>query len=416
MDKTRQELYKERLKRVEDAVQLKEPDRVPFVPRMAFFPAKYYGISCEEYMYDADKLIAAKKKTILDFEPDMYHNPFFTYGVGEICETLDYKQLKWPGHGVPSDVTYQFVEGEYMTADEYDAFISDRSDFLLRVYFPRIFGALEALKRLPDLSENYYFRTAKNIAVLGEPEVAATLESLLKAGKQAKKMVDEAAKLDQDMRELGFPPMFGSYCHAPFDYIGDFYRGTRGIMLDMYRNPDKLLKAIDTSIPMLTGSAIAQGANSDVPYVFIPLHKGLDGFMSLEQFKTFYWPSLREIMVELINAGLIPCPLWEGDCTSRLEIIKDIPPGKAIYCFERTDMFEAKKILGDRVCIRGNVLASQLNAGTPNEIRDYCKRLIDVVAKDGGFIMDGAAGIPDEANPENVKVWADFTREYGIYK
>ena len=59
--------------------------------------------------------------------------------------------------------------------------------------------------------------------------------------------------------------------------------------------------------------------------------------------------------------------------------------------------------------------ASLLNLGSPQEIRDYCKKLIDVVGKGGGLIMDASAGI-NEAKPENVKAMADFTKEYGVYK
>ena len=92
------------------------------------------------------------------------------------------------------------------------------------------------------------------------------------------------------------------------------------------------------------------------------------------------------------------------------------PKGKAIYCFERTDIFTAKEILGDVTCIRGNVPASLLCTGSPEEVKAYCKRLIDVVGKGGGFIMDGAIGIPDEAKAENVKAMADNTRECGEYE
>ncbi|GAI27983.1 unnamed protein product, partial [marine sediment metagenome] len=98
----------------------------------------------------------------------------------------------------------------------------------------------------------------------------------------------------------------------------------------------------------------------------------------------------------------------------RLEIISDIPKGKAVYHFECTDIFKAKEILGDRVCIRGNVPLSLLCTGTPEEVKDYCKKLIDVVGKDGGFIMDAGATL-DDAKPENVKAMCDFTKEYGVY-
>lgn len=415
MSKTAEELYKERLKRVQDAIELKQPDRVPFVPFMSFFPAKYCGISCQEYMYDLDKEYTTTKKTILDFEPDMYSNPFPLFGIGAIMETLDFKQMKWPGHGVLPTVTYQFVEGEYMKVDEYDAFLSDPSDFLLRTYLPRVCGALEPLAMLPSLFRSYYTRIARNVAVLATPEVTSAIQSLLKASTQAQLMATKTAEFAKEMQNLGFPPMFGGACGAPFDHIGDHFRGTKGIMLDMYRNPDKLLKTIERVLPVLVQATIADAKKTKTPLIFIPLHKGLDGFMSLEQFNKFYWPSLQEMMLEFINAGLTPMPLWEGDCTSRLEIIKNMPAGKAIYWFERTDIFKAKKVLGDRICIRGNVPPSLLNSGTPEDIKDYSKKLIDIVGKGGGFIMDGAIGIPDEAKPENVRVWAEFTKEYGRY-
>jgi uroporphyrinogen-III decarboxylase len=53
------------------------------------------------------------------------------------------------------------------------------------------------------------------------------------------------------------------------------------------------------------------------------------------------------------------------------------------------------------------VPASLLNIGTPDQVKDYCRKLIEVVGKGGGFILDGATGVPDEAKPENVKAMAD---------
>ncbi len=150
------------------------------------------------------------------------------------------------------------------------------------------------------------------------------------------------------------------------------------------------------------------------PRVFIPIHKGLDSFMSPWQFITFFWPTLRQLILGLIAEGLVPNVFWEGDCTSRLEIIADIPKGKAIYAFERTDIFKAKKVLGDHICLRGNVPSSILCTGTAEDVREYCRKLIDIVGKGGGFIMDAANSL-DEENPENVRLLIDFTREYGRY-
>jgi uroporphyrinogen-III decarboxylase len=120
-------------------------------------------------------------------------------------------------------------------------------------------------------------------------------------------------------------------------------------------------------------------------------------------------------MMEYIDAGLTPMPFWEGDCTDRLEIIADIPAGKCIYQFESTDLIKAKEVLGATVCIRGGVAASLLIAGTPDDVRAQCKRIIDVVGKDGGLIMEASVGIPDEAKAENVAAMYQFTQEYGVY-
>jgi uroporphyrinogen-III decarboxylase len=137
--------------------------------------------------------------------------------------------------------------------------------------------------------------------------------------------------------------------------------------------------------------------------------------MSPDHFKTFYWPSLREVMLQLIDRDMVPVPFWEGNCESRLEIIRDIPKGKAIYMFEQTDIFRAKDILGDTVCIRGNVPASLLCTGSPQEVMEYCKKAIDYVGKGGGYILDGGVGGPDESKPENIKAMAESVKIYGTY-
>jgi hypothetical protein len=73
MKETSEELYEARLKRVEDTIQLKVPDRVPFVPIMNFFATTYVGLSGEEALYDIEKWFEANKKVTLDMEPDLFY-------------------------------------------------------------------------------------------------------------------------------------------------------------------------------------------------------------------------------------------------------------------------------------------------------------------------------------------------------
>lgn len=411
-----QDLYRQREKRVNDAISLRTPDRVPIMALFSFFPTKYAGFTVQEVMYDPEKLLEAQIKTVLEFQPDMDQNPFGIRFLGPLLESLDFKQLKWPGHGMTGNNTYQYIEGEYMTADEYDHFLLDPTDFMMRRYWPRICGALKGFEKLPPLHGiiTYYMGIPFGLASFTIPEVAQALDALQKAGRESTRIASYSRRYTEIAREAGFPIQTGAFTQAPFDTLGDFFRGTQGLMLDMYRRPDKVIKACEKLLPIMFETAINASRASGNPRVFIPIHKGLDGFMSEEQFKRFFWPTLRDLMVALINEGCNPCPLWEGVCTSRLPIIRDIPAGKACYAFEATDMIKAKEILGDTVCIRGNLPLSILIAGTPEDVRAYCKKLIDVCGKGGGFIMDSATSL-DDARPENVRAMFDFTKEYGVY-
>ena len=410
------EMYQEREKRVLDAIALRVPDRVPLLVFFAFFPAKYCGMTVQELMYDPEKLFEAQWKTMVDFAPDMDNNPFGLRLLGPILETLDFKPLKWPGHGVTANRTYQYIEGEYMKAEEYDHFLLDPTDFMIRRFWPRIMGALSGFQQLPPLHNiiSYYLGISMGFRGFAQPEVKAALETLVKAGEKSQEIATCAMRFSQEARAAGFPMQFGAVCQAPFDTLSDFFRGMKGTMLDLYRRPEKVVQACEKLLPFMIEMAVNGTRATGNPRVFIPIHWGLDNFMSREQFDRFFWPTLRELMHALIKEGLNPCPLWEGNCTTRLETIKDIPAGKACYAFEATDMVKAKEILGGTVCIRGNVPLSIMATGTPDQVRACCKKLIDTVAKGGGFIMDTSTGL-DDAKPENVKALFDFTREYGVY-
>ncbi len=411
MAKSPEDFFRERNKRFEDAVALREPDRVPFAPFVSFFLARYAGLDFQEAMHDYAKLAGAVRKFMADFQPDAFSDTFRILGWAPTLEVLDYRQLVWPGHGGKPDTTYQFVEGEYMKAEEYDAFIEDPSDFLLRRTLPRTWGSLQPLERIRPLTWAWYTRMTSYVATFGRPEVAGALESLIKAGQEASRMISAASGLTKELEALGYPRQFVSTTYAPFDFLGDFFRGTRGIMLDMHRNPEKLLKAIDKVTPALIDQAISVPRIAGANRVFIPLHKGADGFMSLEQFKTFYWPSLKKMLLAIIDAGFTPNPLFEADCTSRLETIRDIPRAKSVYWFERTNLMRAKEMVGDVVCIEGGLPASLMIGGTPDQVKERARKLIREMGRGGGFILNGDVGIPDEAKPDNVKALTEVVFE-----
>ncbi len=146
----------------------------------------------------------------------------------------------------------------------------------------------------------------------------------------------------------------------------------------------------------------------------MPLHKGADGFMSDEQFKTFYWPTLRKVILGLIDEGLIPFLFAEGRYGSRLEAIMDLPKGATVWRFDQTDMARAKETIGQVACIEGNMPLSLLHAGTPEAVADYTRKLIDAAGKGGGFILDIGA-VADDGKAENLHTMVKTAKEYGVY-
>ncbi|MEW6137243.1 MAG: uroporphyrinogen decarboxylase family protein [Thermodesulfobacteriota bacterium] len=409
-----QQLLLERERRFNDAVALKKPDRVPIATMWDFFPARWKGISVKAVMYDPQLMFDSWVECLEHFQPDMGENPFALRGLARVIEALDFQHLKWAGHGLGDNMSYQFVELEVMKADEYDHFLFDTTDFMIRRYWPRVYKALAPLENLPPLNQviSYFWGLYSGVFLLS-PEMEAARNAMIEAAKASAEVLKWAGAFAKKLIDMGFPIPSGGYSQVPFDTLGDVFRGTKGIMMDMYRRPDKVMAACEKLLPIMIDSAVASAKRTGVPRVFIPLHKGLDNFMSPDQFHKFYWPHMKELLEALIREGITPWVLAEGICNNRLEAFRDVPPGKVIYHFEATDMVLAKDMMKDRCCIRGNVPMSLLTVGTPEEVRAYCKKLIDTCAVDGGFIMDASAPLSD-AKPENVQAMYDFTKDYGV--
>jgi uroporphyrinogen-III decarboxylase len=212
----------------------------------------------------------------------------------------------------------------------------------------------------------------------------------------------------------GFPSFSGGFTKAPFDVIGDSLRGTTGVMLDIFRYPDELKEACERLTPIMVKCGVAACRFSGHIMPFIPLHKGADGFLSDEMFQTFYWPTLRKLIIGLVNEGLVPMLFAEGGYNQRLDIISDVPKAKTLWWFDRTEMARAKQTVGRVACIAGNFPVDLLCTANPDQIRARCKKLIESVGRDGGFIFSTGAGMQG-AKAENVKVMIETAKEYGVY-
>ncbi|MDP6179939.1 MAG: hypothetical protein QGG48_08625, partial [Desulfatiglandales bacterium] len=195
--------YKATIARFKDALHLKKtPDRVPLLPMGTFMATDLYGVKPGEVMYNPEKLVATCKKYLEDYAPDFYLSPALV-GTGKCFELLDYKQYRWPGHGVPENSIYQCNEGEYMLAEDYQALIDDPTDFWLRTYLPRVFGALEPLKMIPPFTELWEMPIIPgNMVPFGIPDVQNALKALIDAGSEAMAWIQHIAGFETEAKSM----------------------------------------------------------------------------------------------------------------------------------------------------------------------------------------------------------------------
>jgi len=137
--------------------------------------------------------------------------------------------------------------------------------------------------------------------------------------------------------------------------------------------------------------------------------------MSYQAYEKFYWPSLKQIILDLNDMGWQVLFYAEGDWDKNLKYTAELPPKSIIYHVDRGNIFDVHKAVGKKFCLSGGIPNDLLTYGTTDEVRALCKKIIDGVAKDGGYIMDAGAIVQQDAKIENMKAMVDFTREYGVY-
>lgn len=413
--KPAKQLKKERYQRIHTAMTLGVPDRVPISLPMGNFAAKYTGALCSDAYYNFDAWYAANEKVLQDFRPDTFGaNPPQS---GKALEIIDPKTMRWPGHGVDCHQGFQAIEVESLRADEFDEYMLDSNDYMLRKHMPRITNGLKGFANIPPLYQVLHGPgAAQNLAMLvTDPEVAKTIKLLQRAGREMRKVRRYQVKFMKLLARYGYypTPMVGAM--PPYDTISHQLRGMTGVMYDMFRQPDKLLELIDFVLKeTMKKTPLVPDDNGEIR-IFMTNTRGSDDFISKKQFDTFYWPSFKTLVTYLCDHGATPYIFFEGRFDTRVEYLLDLPKGKFVARFDATDIFRAKEILKGHCCIEGNVPSSLLQVGTKDEVIAYCKKCIDICGKDGGYIISPRSSI-DEVNPENLKAMIEFTKEYGVYR
>ena len=341
--KTAKELRKERETRVMDAIRLKKTDRVPIICGMGYFPAKYAGLPCSAAYYDYDAWYRAYQKTLQDYDADLVFSQNFM--PGKVLEILNSRLTRWPGYNADPNHGHQAIEIVNMEPGEYDDFLKDPSDYMFRTHMSRTSDEFTGLALLPKLADVQGVMGAQMLAgAMSDPEVAHTFETLLKAGREMRKWGKRLARFSRMMEDCGYPQYFQGAALPPFDILSHSMRGMTGTMQDMFRQPEKVEQACEKILELTLARPVGRPSENGYTRYFMTNTRGSDDFMSMKHFDRFYWPTAKKLILGLIEKGITPCIFFEGNFTSRLEYLLELPRGSTLVRLDTTDIFKIVEI------------------------------------------------------------------------
>jgi uroporphyrinogen-III decarboxylase len=368
------------MERMEAAVRLEPIDRVPCAPLMdIFFPARWKGLTISEGLSNIR---------------EAFHN------IGEVYDAVGgWDGMLIPGYTVPAtphvssgvtvgtfvfpeagetaDEVPQFIEKVILTHDDYDLVIEHG----WRGFRERV---RERFNPFP-------------------PE---------KIINWTKRQMDQYKYEIAYWKERGLRTLCGAITASPLHIISTA-RTLMEVTKDIYYHPDKLRAVFDAMLDDLIADAIEAAEISGEPGVMLVMERGSNFYYSLDIYERFEYPDMVKMIEAFHDAGLITVTHLDTDYTNNLPYFKDLPAKSVVVELDSTsDMFKAKEILGGHCCIAGDVPAALTSLGTPEEVENYCKKLIDVVGKDGGLILSTGCTLPADCKFENLKAMVDTAKHY----
>ncbi len=290
------QLMAERAKRLQDALELRQPDRIPLnmagrLPAGRLWRHHPPGAAGQRGQGPGTpgEVRAASSSRIPSSACSTAPRPSLALGD---------RMTKWPGYGLPANGSFQFDEHEFMKAEDYDAFLRDPSDWAIRTYLPRAFKELEGLQYLPPLGMFAFGHyNLGNLPMLATPPVAAAVAGAEQGhpGRRSRTAPTWASRSGAWPRWASRPPPWPARsprrrsisCPTRCAACAASCSTCSAAPTSCWPPSASVL---DFQLEFAISFAKATGLKG----AFIPLHRGSDGFMSLPQFEKFYWPQLKE--------------------------------------------------------------------------------------------------------------------------
>jgi uroporphyrinogen-III decarboxylase len=367
--------------RISAAIALQPVDRVPVIPKLDLFPFRYQNLKLADVLRDADLFWTAVQRTYDDLG-----GCDAVYMASQVMSELGFAFMgaagKLPGYQLGEDEVWQMDEQQVMRDEEYGVIMERGWAGYIDLVYPR----------------------------LGYPVPPERL------AQRMQEAADQQIKDYLKWEERNVPVFAGPGSLPGFELI-TYTRSLKATLMDIRRRPEKLLGAIAA---MSEEQAREAKVHLDALRTATKYGSIVGGvaatrasFLRPEYFERFFWPFFKDSVELLVDYGVPVCLHFDGDWTRYLEYLLELPRGRVVLDLDgSTDIFKAKELLGGHMCIMGDVPASLLSLGTPEEVVAYCRRLIDVVGAGNGFILSSGCSVPLDAKPENVRALVETAHSY----
>ena len=390
--------YQKKLNRYVTANYNEKPDRIPLRIFAEEFSAKYCGYNNYEVAVNHELQFDINRRFAVETGIDAIQTNSVVNWFG-MQKAIGWEGIDYPGIGLPVDSVNQWSEPTtdekaFLRASEYEQLIDDPTAFLVNTWLPRF---------------------TRHIKGPGSPSSFEHNMSLINGVMAYNKFFNTWGAKTGELIDAGVVPAVASVLKAPLDILGDKLRGYVNLCYDLHERRDQVKAACEALMPHLL-NLVAGGADKEgnIPSI-IWMHRGCVPFISRKDFDEIYWPTLKPIVEELWARGHQIILYAEGNWEHHLKAFAELPEKSIIFHCDKTDIFLANQVLGKKFCLSGGIPNDLLSFGTEEEVRAACKKVIDGVAQDGGYIMDASALIMNDARVENVKAMIEFTQNYGVY-
>nr|WP_320134095.1 uroporphyrinogen decarboxylase family protein [uncultured Holophaga sp.] len=347
--------------RISAALALEKPDRTPVMICAEAFCGKAMGVKLKDFISSPDRGSELMAECIASLgEVDAAESLVPT---AQILGAAWLSKNRLPGRDLGEDEPWQVEEVSLMTEADYDLILDKGMAAFTGDYLGR---------RLPQTGADARIYLATDFQ------------------KAALNFVDR-----------GILPLCPIPAFIPFETFCSG-RGLTGFSRDMFRMPDKVKAAMEVAQAGSLTALRSQIAATRPFAVYFAVSRGASEFLSPKAWQRFVWPFIRETVEAITDSGAHVFLHFDACWDRDLAFFRELPKGRCIFASDHgTDMHKLRDTLGDHLCLFGDVPASLLTLGTPDEVHTYSTRLIQDMGP--GFILGAGCQVPPNARPDNVK-------------